>query len=298
LHKVKELENRNAQLNKLLEAAVSELWEYQKAAADYGGPGKIGEEPGAVASLEQLSVAIAKVQFVQVYLGDSSLPLPTEHASPAIDQDKKEAEGSTPQLEETSSEEPRDQTSHSPAAVHSNSESTANLHNSQHETRLADPSMFDDPDDDNADIDASPRPATPPKPQQPAIKVDSPPTIKSPEAEPVTNIPSPQPARPPLAESSYSWMLGNDDKEKEKEKDKSDSGPANAARKPPSSFFEDQRRNRGFLFGDEDAVKVEEPPLKVVHKKGRAHRKNTSASKVSGEEVVLGLQDMQVQDKK
>jgi hypothetical protein len=52
------------------------------------------------------------------------------------------------------------------------------------------------------------------------------------------------------------------------------------------------------LFGDEDAVKVEEPPLKVVHKKGRAHRKNTSASKVSGEEVVLGLQDMQVQDKK
>jgi TBC1 domain family protein 5 len=295
LHKVKELENRNAQLNKLLEAAVSELWEYQKAAADHGGPGKIGEEPGTVASLEQLSVAIAKVQFVQVYLGDSSLPLPTENAAPASDQDKKEAEGSTPQLEEPSSEEPRDQTTHSVAPVHPESESSPAIHHSHDDTKLADPSMFDDPDDDNADIDVSPRPTTPSKPQQPAIKVDSPPPIKSPKPEPVTNIPSPQPARPPLAESSYSWMLGNDDKEKEK--DKSDSGPA-AARKPPSSFFEDQRRNRGFLFGDEDAVKVEEPPLKVVHKKGRAHRKNTSASKVSGEEVVLGLQDMQVQNKK
>ena len=157
--------------------------------------------------------------------------------------------------------------------------------------------MFDDPDDDNADIDP-PTPATPPKPQ-PAIKVNSPPPAESPNTTPApiqADLPSPLPARPPLAESSYSWMLGSDDKDKEK----SDSGPgaATAARKSPSSFFEDQRRNRGFLFGDEEAVKVEEPPLKVVHKKGRAHRKNTSASKVLGEEVVLGLQDMHVQDKK
>jgi len=309
LHKVKELENRNAQLNKLLEAAVSELWEYQKTAAHQGGSGNTGEEPGAVASLEQLSVAIAKVQFVQVYLGDSTLPLPTENAAPASDQDKKEIEGFTPELQEPSSKEPRDQTTHSPAPVHPNPESTTDLHDQQHETKLADPSMFDDPDDDNADntdnadnadVDTSPAPTpvTPPKPQ-PAIKVDSPPTTDSPTTTPAptqADLPSPQPARPPLAESSYSWMLGSDDKGKEK----SDSGPgaASAARKSSSSFFEDQRRNRGFLFGDEEAVKVEEPPLKVVHKKGRAHRKNTSASKVLGEEVVLGLQDMQVQDKK
>jgi TBC1 domain family protein 5 len=294
LHKVKELENRNAQLNKLLEAAVSELWEYQKAAADHGGPGDTGEAPGAVASLEQLSVAIAKVQFVQVYLGDSSLPLPTENAAPTGDQDKKEAEEPTPQLEGPSSEDQRDQANHSLAPAQPDSESTTDIHDPQHETKLADPSMFDDPDDDdnNADVDSSPKPATPVKPQ-PTIKVDSPSTTKSPEAEPATDLPSPQPARPPLAESSYSWMLGND----EKEKDKSDPGPVTPARKP-SSFFEDQRRNRGFLFGDEEAVKVEEPPLKVVHKKGRAHRKNASASKVSGEEVVLGLQDMSVQDKK
>jgi len=296
LHKVKELENRNAQLNKLLEAAVSELWDYQKAAADHGGPSNTGEAPGAAASLEQLSVAIAKVQFVQVYLGDSSLPLPTENAAPAGDQEKKEAEESIPELEQPSSEEAQDQTSHSSPPVQLTIESIADLHDAQHETKLADPSMFDDPEDENGDIDPSPAPesATPPKPQ-PAIKIDSPPTTESPNntVPSQADLPSPQPARPPLAESSYSWMLGSD----EKDKDKSDSGPATPARKP-SSFFEDQRRNRGFLFGDEEAVKVEEPPLKVVHKKGRAHRKNTSASKVSGEEVVLGLQDMSVQDKK
>lgn len=294
LHKVKELENRNAQLNKLLEAAVSELWEYQKAAADHGGPGNTAEASGAVASLEQLSVAIAKVQFVQVYLGDSSLPLPTENAAPTGNKDKKEAEESTPQLEEPPSREPRDQTNHSPAPVHPDSESTTDFHDPRHETKLADPSTFDDPDDDNADIDPSPT-ATPSK-SQPAIKVDSPPTTESPNTKPAptqADLPSPQPTRPPLAESSYSWMLGSD----EKEKYNPDSGPATPARKP-SSFFEDQRRNRGFLFGDEEAVKVEEPPLKVVHKKGRAHRKNTSASKVLGEDVALGLQDMQVQDKK
>lgn len=300
LHKVKELENRNAQLNKLLEAAVNELWEYQKAAADQGGSGNTGEAPEAVASPEQLSVAIAKVQFVQVYLGDSSLPLPTENATPASDQDQKETEDSTPRLEEPSSEKPRDQTAHSPAPVHQKPESNIDLHDPQHETKLADPSMFDDPDDDNAGIDTSPAPtpATPTK-SQPAIKVDSPPTTESPNTTPAStqaDLPSPQPSRPPLAESSYSWMLGSDEKDKEKP----DSGPgaASAARKSPSSFFEDQRRNRGFLFGDEEAVKVEEPPLKVVHKKGRAHRKNTSASKVLGEEIVLGLQDMHVQDKK
>lgn len=298
LHKVKELENRNAQLNKLLEVAVSELWEYQKAAADQGGPGDAIEAHGAVASLEQLSVAIAKVQFVQVYLGDSSLPLPTENTAPASDQEKPEPEESTPAQEEPSTEVSQNKMTLPPAPVDPESELATDLHDPQHETKLADPSMFDDPDDDdNADIDPSPKPATPTKPK-PAIKVESPPTTNSPNPNPAPtqpDLPSPQPARPPLAESSYSWMLGNDEKDKEK----SDSGPgAASARKPSSSFFEDQRRNRGFLFGDEDGVKVEEPPLKVVHKKGRAHRKNTSASKVSGEEVVLGLQDMQVQDKK
>jgi TBC1 domain family protein 5 len=291
LHKVKELENRNAQLSKLLEAAVSDLWKYQKLATDRGERSKTGEAPESVASLEQLSVAVAKVQFVQVYLGDSSLPLPTENAVSDSDQDKKEREEFVRGLEGSSPEEPRDQTHHSPDPVQSNSE----LHHSQDETKLADPSMFDDPDDDNADTDPLPESATLAEPH-PAITVDPTPPNESPKAEAVTDIAdlpsSPPPTRPPLAESSYSWMLGGD----EEAKDKSHAASAATARKHPPSFFEDQRRNRGFLFGDEDASKVEEPPLKVVHKKGRAHRKNASASKAVGGEVVLGMQDMQ--DKK
>jgi hypothetical protein len=163
----------------------------------------------------------------------------------------------------------------------------------QNKTKLADPSMFDDPDDENADIETPPKPTTPVKTHS-GTKTDPSPTIELPETateEVPSDLPSPPATRPPLAESSYSWMLGSNE-----DKEKSDTDTA-AARKPPPSFFEDQRRNRGFLFGDEDAVKVEEPALKVVNKKGRAHRKNaSSASKVAGEEVVLDLQDMQ--DKK
>jgi TBC1 domain family protein 5 len=285
LHKVKELENRNAQLSKLLEAAVSDLWDYQKIATERGEPSKTGEGSEAAASLEQLSVAIAKVQFVQVYLGDVSLPLPADHVAVDIDQEKEDLEDLATPLEKPRLKEAKGQACTSPASLQPRSEpETA----SRNETELADPSMFDDPDDENADIETLPKPTTPVK-TIPATKIDSPPTIELPDtkAEEVPlDLPSPPATRPPLAESSYSWMLGSNE-----EKDRPDTD-ITAARKPPPSFFEDQRRNRGFLFGDEDAVKVEEPPL-VVHKKGRAHRKHaSSASKVVGDEVVLDLQDM------
>lgn len=290
LHKVKELENRNAQLSKLLEAAVSELWEYQKVATEHGDPSKTGEASEAVTSLEELSIAVAKVQFVQVYLGDASLPLPTENATAENDQDKESREEPLPELEGPPSEGAQDQAHHPPITVQPKPKAEPVPHDSYDQTKLADPSMFDDPDDDPADIEPSPESAVPAEPQ-PTIKVEPPPPTESPKTEAPEVLPSPPPARPPLAESSYSWMLGGGDEEKEKP-----AADAAAARKPPPSFFEDQRRNRGFLFGDEDAVNVEEPPLKVVNKKGRAHRKNTSASKVVGEEVVLDMQDMQ--DKK
>jgi TBC1 domain family protein 5 len=286
LHKVKELENRNAQLSKLLEAAVSDLWEYQKKATERGEPSKTGKGSEADASLEQLSVAIAKVQFVQVYLGDVSLPLPADNVVADIDPEKEDLEDLATPLEKPQLKEARGQAYMSPTTVQPMSEMETTP---QNESKLADPSMFDDPDGEDAEIETPPKPATPVK-TNPAIKIDSPPTIELPDVkvgEVPLDLPSPPAARPPLAESSYSWMLGGNE-----EKDRSDADTA-AARKPSPSFFEDQRRNRGFLFGDEDAAKVEEPPLKVVNKKGRAHRKNaSSASKVVGEEVVLDLQDM------
>lgn len=292
LHKVKELENRNAQLSKLLEAAVGDLWEYQRVAAEHKGSNEKGEESATAASLEKLSVAIAKVQFVQVYLGDSSLPLAPENASADSVQDKEKLEETAPVPEVPQLEDAQDQATRSHPPSKPDPESEPFPDQPQSETRLADPSVFDDPDDSTIDIETPPEPATPAKSDS-ATKVDSPPSIKLPKtkaAEAPSDLPSPPLTRPTLAESPYSWMLGSDEG-----KDQPDTNAA-AARKPPPSFFEDQRRNRGFLFGDEDGVKVEEPPLKVVNKKGRAHRKNTSASKVVGEEEVLDLQDMQ--DKK
>lgn len=288
LHKVKELEKRNAQLTKLLDAAVGDLWEYQKVATESAKPGNTGEGRTSNDSLEQLSVAIAKVQFVQVYLSDSSLPLPTDDAVTDDSQGKEDREElATPQEQPPSMEE-QGQINFSPATTHLALEEDPILHAAQNNTELADPSTFDDPDDISVESEPQIESATPAQTDL-AIKVDPPSETKATEAPP--DLPSPPAARPPLAESSYSWMLGNDDK-----KDQSDTDGI-ATRKPASSFFEDQRRNRGFLFGDEDAAKVEEPALKVVHKKGRAHRKAaSSASKVADEDAVLGLQDMQVKE--
>lgn len=75
LNRVRELEERNRRLGKLLEGAVGELWEYQRTAAESSDS---DDKQTSMTQLEGLSVAIAKVQFIQVYLGDPALPLPQE----------------------------------------------------------------------------------------------------------------------------------------------------------------------------------------------------------------------------
>ena len=74
--KMEELDKRNRSLAKMLEVAVGDLWEHHrqqnenhKAASD----DSVGKH-----AMEALSLAIAKVQFVQVYLEDSTIPLPVE----------------------------------------------------------------------------------------------------------------------------------------------------------------------------------------------------------------------------
>lgn len=70
LQKIAALEERNKALAKMLEESVSELWECQKDALDGKGSDK--------KTIEALSLAIAKVQVMQVYLEDSSIPLPAD----------------------------------------------------------------------------------------------------------------------------------------------------------------------------------------------------------------------------
>ncbi|KAF2157012.1 RabGAP/TBC [Myriangium duriaei CBS 260.36] len=69
--KLAALQGRNEQLARLLKQATGELWECQRVLSD--------EEGKADAErVKELSIAIAKVGFVQVYLEDASIPLPVE----------------------------------------------------------------------------------------------------------------------------------------------------------------------------------------------------------------------------
>jgi TBC1 domain family protein 5 len=77
LRKITALEDRNKQLAKMLEGAVVDLWSCEKEASDKKSMSK--------ETLNALSVAVARVQFVQVFLQDSTLPLPQEeNPKPAI----------------------------------------------------------------------------------------------------------------------------------------------------------------------------------------------------------------------
>ena len=98
-NRMEQLESRCSQLAKLLEGAVSELWEYQKVLSESTLDSEKREEPSVI---EDLSVAIAKVQFVQVYLDDPGLPLPQEQ----VDQPGKihELHGDQPSTKESNPE--------------------------------------------------------------------------------------------------------------------------------------------------------------------------------------------------
>jgi TBC1 domain family protein 5 len=77
--KIAELERRNKNLGKMLESAVGELWEHHREQTESQNPKE--NESANKGALEALSLAIAKVQFVQVYLEDSTIPLPVDEST-------------------------------------------------------------------------------------------------------------------------------------------------------------------------------------------------------------------------
>ncbi|KAK0254555.1 hypothetical protein LTS09_010360 [Friedmanniomyces endolithicus] len=80
--RLKALEKRNQVLARLLEGAVGELWDVQGLLAGQNGTERMEDiENHQVEHVEALSLAIAKVQYVQVYLGDASLPVPEMYAA-------------------------------------------------------------------------------------------------------------------------------------------------------------------------------------------------------------------------
>lgn len=172
LKKIEGLEKRNRDLAKMLESAVGELWEHHRERNDEQST-REGDSKGKEA-LEALSLAIAKVQFVQVYLEDSSIPLPVEEAT---DQAASAKVVETLALPEAQIPIPSERTASAPPISIDPPSETA-------PPTITSPAMSPTP---------SPRPMSPPT--QPKMK-------------PSSNL-SPR-SRPHLTSSNFSWMLGED----------------------------------------------------------------------------------------
>ncbi|MCJ1244124.1 hypothetical protein MMC30_001322 [Trapelia coarctata] len=224
--RIEALETRNKALAKMLEGAIEDLVIQEKAFA------KEKEEAAANA----LGLAIAKTQFVQVYLEDSSMPLVSE--APAQEVDKRPKTSPEPVitiqsplakkvaavLEGISSQtEPKSPGSTTSKTIEVRSDATD-------EPTLSSPSA----------IPKIEEPAPTPTPDTP---VDPPP----PKPKPVKEKPLPSPfhqPRPSLAQSSFSWMLGPDQRK---------SSFVSASPFPPEKKRESATRGKvGFLFGEEE----------------------------------------------
>ena len=173
--KIEELDRRNKSLAKMLEVAVGDLWEYHRE-RDEAQKAKQDDQQGKEA-MEALSLAIAKVQFVQVYLEDSSIPLPADEAT---DQAATAQAAATLASPSPQSPVPSEQTVNIPPI----SLTTA----SQSTTPLTAVSKNPSPHDS--------RPTSPP------ARALSPPSK-------LASTLSPR-SRPHLTSSNFSWMLGED----------------------------------------------------------------------------------------
>ena len=203
------MEHRNKVLGTMLDVATDELRVVTS---------KAPESMEAKQYIEAIDVALAKIQFIQVYLDDSSIPLP--------DDDEPEI-FSSPQNTPTKLDEPADIIGSIDSAGPASGEETPN-------TR---PEIKTDP----------PTPASPAASEKTPENNSSQPLEMAPLGAdlPVTERPkAPVPTRSSLAQSSFAFML---------EPDQTASSPP----KPSSPFSAASKKNpaparerAAFLFGD------------------------------------------------
>ncbi|KAK1088905.1 hypothetical protein LTR48_001090 [Friedmanniomyces endolithicus] len=235
--RLKALEKRNQVLARLLEGAVGELWDVQGLLAGQNGTERMEDiENHQVEHVEALSLAIAKVQYVQVYLGDASLPVPEMYAAEDPVEGTGEKDGSALMLGGSEGEKrsgpgesdltqddlggEREHATPVPKA----SPTATQYEEPEHE--LADPSTFEVNSGQTTPTSDESGPAIP------AITAQAPATsgdviskrsgtaertddaaITSPTPTTISNEHFDTPSkrnRPALSESPYSWMLGQD----------------------------------------------------------------------------------------
>lgn len=207
--RIQTLEQRNKALAKLLEKAMEELWVQQQGLT----------KDKAETAADALSLAVAKVQFVQVYLENPSMPFPTEDQVA-------EPEDEATDLDKVSAAEPS-----SPIEKPKSQPSPTRKPITKEIRKIAKSS---------SQVSAPHTPVgSPVKPQNPLpTSIDSIPSIDISQDVKVPKVP-PR-VRPAIAQSSFSWILGED-------KRKSDFIAAT-----PFSTEKDRARGKaGFLFGDE-----------------------------------------------
>lgn len=233
------LEQRNQALAKLLERAMEDLWvqqrEFTKVKADVAA--------------DALSLAIAKVQFVQVYLENSSMPLPAEDQS----RDVGERAESSDVVGAIESGSPNDMTAAQPSPT-----MKPTVKDIRRKTKPAIQSS------------ASQTPVgSPAKKESIALPIEAIPSINISGDSKTTG--EPPRVRPALAQSSFSWILGEDQR-------KSDF----VAASPFSTERERARGKAGFLFGDD---KAEDHKARTGTSKGR---QATDSGDEEAEAITLG----------
>ena len=223
------LEQRNKALAKMLEHAIEDLWLQQKYLD------KEKEEAAANA----INLAVAKIQFVQVYLEDSSIPLiPEIPASVSIERAEP---GPLPNqaIEDT------------PVKT----EASLTAQNTVQPKATVQVITTSDKEERSLDLSAQEKPPShqdvhDPAPAAAANAIEEPPLSKL-KPQSTNDRPGPSPfhhPRPSLAQSSFSWMLGPDQRK---------SSFVSASPFPPEKKRESAARGKaGFLFGDVESDSV------------------------------------------
>ncbi|SLM35578.1 Rab-GTPase-TBC domain [Lasallia pustulata] len=223
--RIQALEERNKGLAKMLGKAMEELSIQQKEFA----------KQKADAAAEALGLAIAKVQFVQVYLEDPTISLPNE-SSDVSATDEPQPSAAQALIIRAKSTKPLEPSASSPKAIRA-----LISHSGQ------DAAMDSTEPGPNITVVPIPTPAPPP--------TSSPKPDTNPKAQPRTPVPDrlqskvpndrPRPSpfhhpRPSLAQSSFSWMLGEDQRKS-----------SFVSASPFPSEKRRQNAGRGELFGEE-----------------------------------------------
>lgn len=207
--RIEALEQRNKALAKMLENAVNELWEQEK---------QFSKEKEETAS-NALTLAIAKVQFVQVYLEDSSVPLVQETSAQEA---KNELDAAI-----VTSMPSADATVTTPAAA-----ATETI---QHEIKVIEAAASQDLSPTSNDQQSTP-----------ALSLTDTSDIHRPKTRATKDRPGPSPfhhPRPSLAQSSFSWILGEDQRKS--------SFVSASPLLPEDRRLNPARAKASFLFGDD-----------------------------------------------